>query len=114
MARVRLRKKNRTVRIVAIDAIRKKQDEFFLAAARFRGRARKAGRFDLMVRFNGNLSLRVDLCVGEYAACSCNIRRVVPNEGSGFTGCANRVRRPSNNEIDDEAAGKPTGLPAVP
>lgn len=43
----------------------------------------------------------------EDAACSCNIRHVVPNVGSGFTGCANRVRRTSNNEIDDEAAGEP-------
>lgn len=38
---------------------------------------------------------------------SYNIRHVVPNEGSGSTGCADRVSRPSNNEIDDEAAGKP-------
>lgn len=50
----------------------------------------------------------LDLCVLEDAACSGNIRHVVPNEGSGFTGCANRVRRPSDDQIDDEAAGEPT------
>lgn len=60
-------------------------------------------RSDLMVICRFHVDLYED------AVCSCNIRHVVPNVGSGLTGCANRVRRTSNNEIDDEAAGEAIG-----
>lgn len=60
-------------------------------------------------QFDLTIICRFHVDLYEDAACSFDIRHVVPNVGSGFTGCANRVRRASNNEIDDEAAGEPIG-----
>lgn len=53
------------------------------------------------------------MAIHPYAARSCNMYepRFLTRGVDSRMGCANRVRRASNNEIDDEVAGEPSGQP---